>query len=230
VRDPRIERGMAAQVKGMLAALGPGETPLGWKLGFGSPASMSQLEIDAPLVGYLSNAGLIETGATVPLGGWANPIAEPEIAVHLGADVPPASTRDTVALAIAGLGPAIELVDVDPAPEDPAEILACDLYQRGVVLGPMDPARRGGATSGLTGDVRIGDRTLHTDDVTAMTGDPVELVRHVADVLDSIGRHLEGGQVVITGSIVPPLTVRPGDHVRFDLDPIGGDVVRFAGS
>jgi 2-keto-4-pentenoate hydratase len=93
----------------------------------------------------------------------------------------------------------------------------------------MDP-RRGGETGGLTGDVRVGDRALRADDVIAMTGDVIELVRHVADVLGGLGRRLERRQVVITGSIVPPVPVRPGDHVRFDLVPIGGVEVRFAGS
>jgi 2-keto-4-pentenoate hydratase len=230
VTDPRIERGMAAQLEAMPAALGPGEAPLGWKLGFGSPTSMQRFGIDAPLVGYLAPSGRIDAGGSVAIGRWTSPIAEPEIAVFVGADVPAGSDRSGVASAIAGLGPAIELVDVHPPPEDVEAILAWNLYQRGVVLGPVDRSRPGGATEGLVGEVRVGDRTVRADDVTAMTGDPVELVRHVADVLGALGRSLEAGQVVITGSIVQPIAVRPGDHVRFGLAPVGEVDVRFVAS
>ena len=44
------------------------------------------------------------------------------------------------------------------------------------------------------------------------------------------GTGLREGHIVITGSIVPPVPVRPGDRVRFDLEPVGGVEVRFVGS
>lgn len=227
--DPRIVRGMTAQLDRLDATLGPGERPLGWKLAFGSPSGMERLGVGAPLVGYLVDGARVESGAVVAIGGWSNPLAEPELAVRLGEDLPGGADRAAAVRSIAGLGPAIELVDVDPPPEDVASILAGDIYQRRVVLGPMDPSRRGGSTGGLVGRVRLGVREQIVDDVTATTGDPIDLVRHVADVLAAFGRRLEAGQVVITGSIVPPLTVRPGDLLRFELSPMGSVEVRFAG-
>jgi 2-keto-4-pentenoate hydratase len=226
--DSRIVRGMTAQLERLDAALGEGERPLGWKVGFGSPAAMERLGIDAPLVGHLVSGARIGSGGVVSLDGWSNPIAEPEVAVHMGEDLPDKADRETAVRAIAGLGPAIELVDLYPPPEDVEEILACDLYQRGVVLGPMDRSRHGGSADGLVGRVCVGEREQATDDVTAMTGDLIDLIRHVAGVLAGFGRRLEAGQVVITGSIVPPVGVHPGDRLRFELDPIGAVAVRFA--
>jgi len=232
--DPRVVRGMTAQLQRLDVALGPGERPLGWKLAFGSPEGMTRLGIGAPLVGHLVEGALVESGAAVSIVGWANPLAEPELAVHLGADVPGEADHAAVVRSIAGLGPAIELVDVDPPPDDVAAVLAGDIYQRGVVLGPKDPSRRGGPTDGLVGRIGVGARQGSgdageqvVDDVAAATGDPIELVRHVAEVLAGFGRRLEAGQVVITGSIVPPLAIRPGDHVRFELSPIGSIHVSF---
>lgn len=241
--DPRVVRGMTAQLDRLNAALGPGERPLGWKLAFGSPAGMERLGLDAPLVGHLVEAARVPSGAVVAVGRWANALAEPELAVHLGADVSGDADRSVVAGAIAGIGPAIELVDVDPPPDDVAAVLAGDIYQRALVLGEADPSRAGGSTEGLVGRVRrvaegrsdggaegtsVGAEERVVDDVTAATGDPVDLVRHVARVLAGFGRRLEAGQVVITGSIVPPRAVHPGDRLSFELSPIGSIDVRFS--
>ena len=63
--DPRIVRGMKAQLAERRQRIAAGEAPLGWKLGFGAPASMERLKIPAPICGYLMQSGLLPSGATV---------------------------------------------------------------------------------------------------------------------------------------------------------------------
>ena len=86
----------------------------GFKVGFGSPAAMEKLGIDRPLIAALTDATLLEDGATVDLTGWTNPKIELEVAVHAGQ----------------GLLVAIELADVDFPPEDPQAIVAGFIYHR----------------------------------------------------------------------------------------------------
>ena len=53
-------------------------------------------------------------------------------------------------------------------------------------------------------------------------------MRHVADVLAGFGERLRAGEIIITGSVVPPLAIEPDeDGIAFELDPIGGVSVRF---
>jgi 2-keto-4-pentenoate hydratase len=227
--DPRIQRGMAAQLGRWRERLGAGEKPLGWKVGFGSPAAMHKLAIQAPLTGFLTDKALVATGATVSLAGWSKPAAEPEIAVHMGRDLPAGAGRDTVRAAIAGLGPAIELADVDRPPDDVERILAGNIYQRGVIVGPCDASRAGGVVNGLHGRIaRNGSAFAQTSDPQALTGELVGIVRHVADTLAAFGQTLRAGQIIITGSIVPPLWVEAGEAIVFELEPVGSVSVRFA--
>jgi 2-keto-4-pentenoate hydratase len=60
-----------------------------------------------------------------------------------------------------------------------------------------------------------------------LTGEMVGLLRHVADLLDAFGERLSAGEVVITGSIVPPLSVAPGDRVEYELNPLGRLSIAF---
>lgn len=229
IDDARVLRGMAVQLGRWRERLNAGEQPLGWKVGFGAPAAMQKFGITAPLVGFLTDRALVESGATVSLTSWSKPVAEPEIAVHMGRNLSTGADRDTVKAAIAGLGPAIELADVDHPPEDVEQILAGNIYQRGVILGHCDASRAGGVIDGLHGHIgRNGNVFAQTADPQALTGDLVDIVRHVADTLAAFGQTLRAGQVIITGSIVPPLWVEAGEEIVFRLDPVGSVSVRFA--
>jgi 2-keto-4-pentenoate hydratase len=229
IDDPRILRGMALQLGRRRDRLNAGEQPLGWKVGFGAPAAMQKFDISAPLVGFLTNMALIETGTTVSLTGWSKPVAEPEIAVHMGHNLSAGTDRDTAKAAIAGLGPAIELADVDRPPEDVEQILVGNIYQRGVIVGPCDPSRAGGVVEGLHGHItRNGSAFANTAEPQALTGDIIDIVRHVADTLAAFGHTLRAGQIIIAGSIVPPLWVEAGEEIVFKLDPVGSVSVRFA--
>src|SRR6476660_7212512 len=107
--DPRIARGRAKQLATRRAGIAAGEKPLGWKVGLGAPPAMERLKIRAPLVGFMMQKSLLPDGSTVPVGNWVKPVAEPEVAVHMGKDLQAGADRATTAAAIAALGPAIEL-------------------------------------------------------------------------------------------------------------------------
>src|SRR5450759_159643 len=162
-QDPRIARGMQIQLSRWRERLNGGEQALGWKVGFGARAAMEKLGITAPLIGFLTDRALVSSGVTLSLANWKKPLAEPEIAVHMGKDLPAGAEREQAMKAIAGLGPAIELADLDRPPEDVEQILAGNIYQRHVILGACDVSRAGGVLDGLMGRiVRNGTEVAHT--------------------------------------------------------------------
>jgi 2-keto-4-pentenoate hydratase len=171
-------------------------------------------------------SGRLESGATVAIGDWDTPKLEPEVAVHLAADVDAAGGRDAVVAALAGLGAAIELVDLDPDADDPEDILARNIFQRAVLLGPPQEPRD---THDLTLRVLVdGDEAVDTADITAATGDVFDAVASVAATLEAAGERLRAGDVVIAGSIVPALDVEPGQEVVVELGPLGRLAVAFS--
>jgi 2-keto-4-pentenoate hydratase len=229
--DPRISRGMSTQLRLRRERLDAGEKALGWKIAFGAPASMERLQITAPLVGFLMQRGLLASGVTLPVSGWTQPVVEPEIAVYLGKDVAAGADRETARAAISGVGPAIEVLDVDrPSTADTVEdTLAHAIFQRHVVLGSKDASRAGCNLQGLMGhiwknDVEVAPRAQPD----ATSEDLVALVRHVADTLAASGEKLAAGHVIITGSIVPPISMQAGDRMVFQLDPIDTISVQLA--
>ncbi len=220
-QDPRIVAGMRRQLEFRRAKIAAGDAALGWKLGFGTPAAMEGLGTDAPLVGFLLRGAELEPGAAVSVAGWTNPVVEPEIAVTMGRDLPATTDRQTVGAAIAAIGPAIELADLSFAPDDVEAILAADIFQRHVLLGRQDPARAGGNLEGLVGTVERDGAPLATvDDLEAAPGDLLGNVMHVANLLATVGETLRAGEIIITGSIVPPIRADASTRVRYALDPL----------
>ena len=219
--DPRVEGGMRRQLEIRRAALEAGKRPLGWKIGFGSPAAMQRLGIDRPLVGFLVKEAVLATGTTLSSEGWTKILAEPEVAVYLGRDLAGSVDREIVRGSIAGVGPAIELADVTFPPDDVEEILACDIYQRHVILGRRDESRSGGRLEGLLARVsRNGAELASTSDLEALTGNLLDNVGMVSELLSHFGIGLCAGEVIITGSVVPAIEVDPRTVVGYELAPI----------
>src|SRR5215831_12398259 len=211
--DVRVARGMRAQLALRRKRLAAGYAPLGWKVGFAAPAMLKRLDITGPLVGFLTRAARVQSGGSVSFAGWVKPVAEPEIAVHIGRDVSAGADHETAKAAIAGISPAIEIVDLTAPPEDPERILSGNIYQRHVVLDGAGAARAGSASDGLMCRIiRRGSEFARTSDPQANTGEWVGIVRHVADVLAAFGERLRSGEIIITGSVVPPLTIEPDEE------------------
>ncbi len=227
--DPRIARGMEKQLGQRRARIAAGERPLGWKVGLGAPPAMERLKIKAPLVGFMMQKSLVPNASTVSFAGWHKPVAEPEIAVHMGRDLAGGADRPTAIAAIAGLGPAIELADLNPPPDDVEITLAGNIFHRHVILGPCDPSRAGAKLDGLSGHVfRRGALAAKQDNVEALIGEMIGIVQHVAGTLAAHGEKLRAGDVIITGSIVPPPIIEPDEtEFAYALEPVGGLSVNF---
>ena len=215
--EARIDAGMRAQLTRRDALLRSGRRHLGWKLGFGSPAAMERLGTNAPLIGFLTDQSVLPSGAACPLGGWKRAMLEPEIAAHFGAGG-----------TIEALGAAIELADVDPGMQGVESILAGDIFHRHVLLGPPDVSRAGGSVAGVTARVtRNGEEIASTSEPEALTGTVKEIVRSAAATLERYGLSLSAGDVVILGSVVPPIQVAAGQTLRVQIAPLGELEVRF---
>jgi 2-keto-4-pentenoate hydratase len=227
---PLIKKGMTAQLATRRARIAAGEKPLGWKLGLGAPASMQKLGLAAPVVGFLMQRALLLSGSTVSLTGYLKPVAEPEICVRMASDLGAGASADAALAAIKEIFPAIELADLEPVPtpDNLDVVLEGDIYQRHVLL--CGNTRFGAATAGLTSRViRRGAETARSTDPEALTGKLGDIVAHVANTLAAFGEKLAAGDVIITGSITPPLMIEADEtaltHV---LDPIGEVSVQFS--
>lgn len=207
--DARIDAGLARQFDARRRLLAEGARHIGWKMAFGAPAMLERLQLSAPAPGFLTDQTLLEDGATVPVQGWTTPVVEFEIALHLGVDVAAGAGPADARAAVAAIGPAIELADVDLvlSPDLVADIVAGNIFHRGVILGESDPTRSGVDLAGLDASVDNGATSTEVTDLEALTGDYGMVVATVAALVARHGERLKAGDVIIGGSVVSPLPV-----------------------
>lgn len=185
----------------MLAA--EGATRLGWKLGLGAPPARGRWEIKGPAVGFITDATLLDSGGTQSLVGWGAPVLEAEIAVRVAVGAEGAR--------VGALGVAIELADLGSGTDDLADILAGDIFHRRTVLGAFD-ADLSTRVETVTVE-RDGKLADFAEDPTALVGGTAaEMVAYLDRYLAGLGEELRDGDVVITGSTVPPIDCSTGGH------------------
>jgi 2-keto-4-pentenoate hydratase len=219
---------MASQMSMRRAQLSDGARHLGWKVGFSSRAAMDRMSIVAPLFGFMTDRSLVKPGSAVTIAGWTRAVLEPEVAVHLGSDVPAGADEAAIVAAIAGLGPAVEIAGFDPDVQDVEGILACDIFHRHVLLGPVDRSRAGGLITGVEARVfRGGEKIASGPGPADFPAETVVILRALAEALEASGEALRAGDVVITGSLVAPVKVGGGQAMRAEISPLGEIEVRF---
>lgn len=227
--DARVIAGLTRQLALRKQMLDGGARPVGWKVGFGAPAALELMQITAPLPGFLTDFTVCESGATVDASGWGKPLIEFEVAVYLGSDLGPGATDDEARAAISAVGAAIELADVDLpiGPDQVEEIVAGDIFHTGVVFGEPDRGRAGLDISGLNARILIdGIERATTSDLQAITGSYPRIVADVANTLAAMGETLRAGDVIITGSVIPPVPLGEGTDYVFALEPLAPISVR----
>jgi 2-oxo-hept-3-ene-1,7-dioate hydratase len=205
-----VSRGMRAMLADRDAALAAGAVAVGWKIGFNTAAIQEHFGLTDAVVGYMTDTGVSADGATVSLAGWGAPAVEVEVAVRVGVDG-----------AVAGLAPALELVDLDISFDDIEPVLAGNICHRGVIFGDevpgVDPWAMA-ATVTKAGDV-VAEGVL--------TEDPAATLLFVRSYLAAHGAALEPGDRIIAGSVVAPVAVAPGDELDVSFGPLGRLSVRF---
>jgi 2-keto-4-pentenoate hydratase len=223
-----IGRGLAGMLAQRRQLIESGRTSLGWKAAFGAPSSLQRLGLAGPLVGYMTDASVVASGSEVDITGWTRAVAEPELAVYLGADVAAGSDEKVTAEAISAIGPAIELADIDRPPDDLESAIAGNIFHKAVVIGERDRTRSRGDLGGLEATIlRDGAALAVTARLEELTGRLVGVLARLASLLADHGEVMRAGQLVICGSIVPPIEVAPGSSVELRLGKLPAISVRL---
>ena len=212
-----------------------GERGWGWKIAATSTAGQQHIGVDGPLAGRIYASRVDRPGAELSLAGNRMRVAEIEFAFRIGHTLSPGKaprSRDEVLSAVDALLPSIEVPDSRFAPFERAgapQLIADNACAWRFVAGnPAPEAWRGLDLSRWTVEARVGSRFSRQGIGSNVLGDPRDALAWLVNELSAHGITLEAGQVVTTGTCLPPLEIEPGDHVVADFGMLGQVDVRFA--
>ena len=204
-----------------------GRTPCGWKVGLTTPQAQRHFGTDGPCFGRLFSDMAEANGSTLPSGRFGGPLIEAEIALRLGADWHPEATASEL---IEETIPAIEIVD-SRYPQGPADIgalIADNVSAAGFVLGDPAPFSSGFDFEGCRADVTRNGNAEVSGVGSNCLGSPLSSLAWLANELAQRGRSLRAGEVILTGSLIAPFALKPGDAIRIEFEGLGSVAIASA--
>jgi len=207
--------------------------PAGFKLGATAAAMQAYLGLDGPAAGFMVTEGLFPDGATLAFAELQRPGVECEIAIRLGRDLPPepcdeATARDAVSEVFA----AIEIVENrygDLAVLGTPTLIADQVFHAAAVLSAPITAWRDLDLGATTGTLSLDGEVQGSAPGRALLGHPLNALRWLAASGAAVAfGGLRAGQVVLLGSVIPPVWLdRPG-RVTVAFDGLGSATVNLA--
>jgi 2-keto-4-pentenoate hydratase len=210
----------------VMAEAGRGEIA-GWKIALTSKAMQQMTGVDQPAAGAIFSKVIHASPARVDVAAYHHLGIEFEVAVRLAEALPASGgpwTRVSVAGKVAACLPAFELVedgDADYKTLDAFTLVAQNTWNGGVVLGPPATEWRRVDLEHAVTRCWVNDQLGGQGKTGDAMGHPFEAVAWLANLLNSRGRRLEPGMIVMTGSSITTKFPAPGDRVRFVIDGLG---------
>jgi 2-keto-4-pentenoate hydratase len=218
--------------------------PVGWKIALATPVMQAMVGLDAPIAGRLHAGQVLSSPASIEHHNYLRLLVEFEIAVILGRDLKalpgkPARhyDRNSVALAVEAVAPAMEIADDRRADyrqmgTQGPQLIADNAWNEGGVIGiwRRDWAALGSGSEGLgslRGEALINDAPVGQGFGRDLMGHPFDALAWLANEAIRRGAHLRKGEIAILGSLVTSKFPERGDHLSFVLDgfaPIHLDV------
>jgi 2-keto-4-pentenoate hydratase len=205
-----------------------GERHAGWKVGLTARAMQEQQGVFEPVLGFLLESGHRESGVTLRFDDLIRPGFENELCITMGHSLRgPGVTPEAARAAIAEVAPALEIVERrGDFTGDLPLALADNAQQKAFVTGP---ARILGSLDLATVTVDVSVNGGHQERAAgaAVLDDPVASIAWLANKLAELGRSLDKGVRVMSGSFTRQYLIARGDRVEARFEPLGAVTATF---
>ncbi len=181
--------------------------------------------IDHACGGHIFAKTIHLSPATLDHRQFVNLRIECEIALRLGADLPAAGapyTRERARAAVDAAMPAFELIEDRNAvykETDARSMIVDNCWNGGIVIGT--PVTDPPDVVGIAGRLTMNGKPVSE----GRAEDPYATLAWLANLLAERGKSLTLGMVVVTGSVVPTVSIAAGDRAVFTVGGLGEAVL-----
>jgi 2-keto-4-pentenoate hydratase len=218
---PRDAKDAYAMQDAFHALASPSRGPVaGMKIATTTKVMQELMGIDHPCGGAIFAKTIHKSPARLACADFVNLRIECEIAVRLGADLAAGRyTADNVRPHVAEVMPAFELIEDRNAvyrETKALSMIADNCWNGGIVIGA--PRKFAGIDiDALHGRLVISGKAAGEGKADR----PLEALAWLANLAIERGKPIRKDMVVITGSLIPTVSVAPGDTAVFTIDGLG---------
>lgn len=222
-----------AAVQRALAGLVGAVPPAGFKIGATGGRMQAYLGVDAPIAGFMGDADLHHGHAELRFADFIRPGVECEVAVRLARDLPagPCSLEQALA-AVGEFFAGIEIVENrygDVAALGTPTLVADQMYHCAAVIGDLPRTDwRALDIGALRGRISLDDGSDDEGITTDLLGHPLNGLAWLAGSAEAAAfGGLKAGQVVMLGSVTPPVWLSGPALVTVAFPPLPAVTVRL---
>ena len=227
LRPADLETAYAVQAEVLRQREAVGRRLGGWKIGCTTRQMQQIMGLPGPAHGVVLADCILASPAEIGLDFTVGPLAECEIAMRIASDVPARpGGHDAASIAphVGACMAAIELAEARYADRKvltPPELVADDVFQRAIVLGPAVENWRSVDLEGAVGRTTIAGEVRGEGHGRDVMDNPLNALAWLADTLAQEGTGLKAGQVVLTGAIVNAAPVERGQTAVCSVAGLG---------
>ena len=201
----------------------------GYKLAYTTTSLQESVGVSDPVLGIMLENNIRHSPSRLKASDFLQLALECEVGVRLGSDLSPGGApydRGAVSEAVESLMPAFEVVDIRRTQGVHPMIgfitgVSANIFNAGVVLGTPVTNWRELDLAAAYGSMTINEKIVGDGHGADVMGHPLEPLAWLANKLAEQGFGLSAGMVVITGSIVTPKVVKPGDTASISIEGLG---------
>lgn len=187
----------------------------GYKVSMTSAETQAYANTNEPAYGTILSDKVVHSGDTVSLSKLFAPLIEPELVFVLTEDIP-ADADDAQILKSVKVAPGIEIPDaryIDWFPNFTLGDLISDNTASGLVaLGEAKDAVSYEDFANITLSLTKDGEEIATGVSSDVLGNPIESLKWLIQKLDQQGKQLYKGQIVSSGTFVPPVPATEGTY------------------
>lgn len=201
-----------------------GEKLIGVKLGLTSRAKQRRMNVDSPLVAWLTDAMILPAGEPVPQDLLIHPRVEPEIVfVMKNRLAGPGVTAAQALTAVEAVYAGAEVIDsrYRDFRFTLTDVIADNASSGAFILGPVarDPYDIDLTLEAVL--VEVDGKVADSATGAAVQNHPAEALALAANDLGRRGKFIEPGQIVLTGGMTDALPAGPGSRTAFHFTTLG---------
>ena len=201
-----------------------GEKLIGVKLGLTSRAKQRRMNVDSPLVAWLTDAMILPAGEPVRQDLLIHPRVEPEIVFVMKSRLTgPGVTAAQALTAVEAVYAGAEVIDsrYRDFRFTLTDVIADNASSGAFILGPVarDPYDIDLALEAVL--VEADGKVVDSATGAAVQNHPAEALALAANDLGRRGKAIEPGQIVLTGGMTDALPAGPGSRTAFHFTTLG---------
>lgn len=200
----------------------------GYKVAFTSSAIQQRTGISEPCAGGIMANTIHNSPAVLSATNFIQIGIECEMAIRMGIDLPASKapfTRESISEAVDAVMASFEVIDRRHAnvggPMNALQAVSTNILNAGAIFGtPIRDWQKIDLAASRCTLVINGEEVGEGQGADVM-GHPLEALTWLANMLASQGKGLFEGAVIITGSMIPPFFLNPGDTAIVSMEGLG---------